>query len=58
MKGMVNQTATLSARLAAREKVMTARLDAVQKLKAAVDPLYAALTDEQKKVAEKLTTGD
>ncbi len=55
---MVGQTATLPERLAARETVMAARLDAVHKLKAAVDPLYAALTNEQKKIAEKLTTAD
>jgi hypothetical protein len=48
--------ATLPERVGALEKVMTARLDAVRKLKAAVDPLYAALADEQKKVADELTT--
>ncbi len=37
---------------------MATRLDALHKLKAAVGPLYAALTDEQKKVADKLTTAD
>ncbi len=58
MTGVMSQTATLPERLAAREKVMAARLDALHKLKAAVGPLYAALTDEQKKVAEKLTTAD
>jgi hypothetical protein len=46
---------TLPERLAALEKAMAARLDAVHRLKAAVDPLYAALTDEQKKVADELT---
>ena len=49
------KTGTLPERLAAMDKVMTARLDALHKLKAAVDPLYAALTDEQKKVADELT---
>ncbi len=46
---------TLPERSAALEKVMAARLNAVHKLKAAVDPLYVALTDEQKKVADELT---
>ena len=49
------RTGTLPERVAALDKVMAARLDAVHKLKAAVDPLYAALTDEQKKVADELT---
>jgi len=49
------QTGTLPGRLAAMDKTMAARIDALHKLKAAVDPLYAALTDEQKKVADELT---
>lgn len=48
-------TATLPERIAALDDVMTARLNAVHKLKTAVPPLYAALTDEQKKVANELT---
>ena len=48
-------TGTLLGRLGAMDKAMTARLDALHKLKSAVDPLYAALTDEQKKVADELT---
>ncbi len=47
-------TGTLPERIAALEKVTAARLNAVHKLKAAVTPLYAALTDEQKKVADEL----
>ena len=33
---------------------MTARLEAVRKLKAAADPLYAALTADQKKTADDI----
>ncbi len=49
--------ATLPDRLAARQKLLTARLDAASKLKAAVDPLYVALTDDQKKTADEITLG-
>jgi hypothetical protein len=38
------------------EKMLTLRLDAVRTIKAAFDPLYAALADEQKKVADVLLT--
>lgn len=58
-KGMATMpgetTGTLPERFAALEKAMSARLDAVQRLKTAVDPLYTALTDEQKKAADELT---
>ena len=40
-----------------REKMMTAHLEALRKFKAAVDPLYAALSDEQKKTADELLIG-
>ena len=46
---------TLPERFAALEKVMAARLNAHHKLKTALDPLFAALTEEQKKVADELT---
>ncbi|HYZ42978.1 MAG TPA: Spy/CpxP family protein refolding chaperone [Stellaceae bacterium] len=52
-----SQSATLPDKLAMREKMMTAHLDALRKLKAAVDPLYAALSDEQKKTADDLLMG-
>jgi len=52
-----SQTATLPEKLALREKMMTARLEALRKLKAAVNPLYAALSDEQKKTADELLMG-
>ncbi len=52
-----SQRATLPEKLALREKIMTAHLEALHRLKAAVDPLYAALTDEQKKTADELLMG-
>jgi LTXXQ motif family protein len=53
MMGM-NKGATLPNKLAARETMLTARLEAVRKLKTAADPLYAALTAEQKKTADEI----
>src|SRR5215472_377802 len=52
-----SQTATVPDKLAMREKMMTAHLEALRKFKAAVDPLYAALSDEQKKTADELLIG-
>jgi hypothetical protein len=52
-----SQAATLSDKLAMREKMMTAHLDALRKFKAAVEPLYAALNDEQKRTADELLMG-
>jgi hypothetical protein len=52
-----SQTATLPDKLALREKMMTAHLEALHRLKAAVDPFYAALGDEQKKTADELLMG-
>ena len=52
-----SQTATLPDKLAMREKMMTAHLEALRKFKGAVDPLYAALSEEQKKTADELLTG-
>jgi hypothetical protein len=37
--------------------MMTAHLEALLKFKAAVDPLYAALSEEQKKTADELLAG-
>jgi LTXXQ motif family protein len=34
-----------------------AHLEALRKLKSAIDPLYAALSDEQKKTADQLMVG-
>jgi LTXXQ motif family protein len=57
-RGMsANEARSLPERLAAREQLMTARLEALRQLKAAIDPLYAALSDEQKKSADELMPG-
>ena len=52
-----SQAATLPDKLAMREKMMTAHLEALHRLKAAVEPLYAALSEEQKKTADDLLMG-
>jgi hypothetical protein len=52
-----SQPTTLPDKLAMREKMMTAHLEALHRLKAAVEPLYAALSDEQKKTADELLMG-
>ena len=51
---MIDAAATLPEKLARREKMMTAHLDGLRKLKMAVEPLYAALNAEQKKTADEL----
>ena len=51
------QASTLPDKLALREKMMTAHLEALRKFEEAVDPLYAALSDEQKKMADELLMG-
>jgi len=51
------QTVTLPDKLALREKMMTAHLDALRRFKVAADPLYAALSPEQKKTADQLLIG-
>ena len=57
--GMMGQTATLTApdRLDRMEKTMTAMVEAVRSTKAALAPLYAMLSDEQKKMADALLHG-
>ena len=52
-----SQTATLPDKLAMQEKMMTAHLDALHRFRAAIEPLYAALSDEQKKTADELLMG-
>ena len=52
-----SQTATLPEKLALREKMITAHLEVLRKFKAAIDPLYAAFSDEQKKTADELLMG-
>jgi hypothetical protein len=41
-------------RLAAREKMMAEQVDALRKFKSAVEPLYTALSEEQKKTADQI----
>jgi hypothetical protein len=53
MMGM-SQAGTLPDKLTAREKMLSGRLDAVRKLKAAAEPLYAALSTDQKKTADEI----
>jgi hypothetical protein len=58
--GMMGQDATsLSApdRLDRMEKMMATMLDAIKATKSALGPLYAALSDEQKKMADQLIHG-
>ena len=57
MMGTMSQPAPLPDRLAAREKMMASGLESLHRLKAAIDPLYASLTDDQKKTADELMTG-
>ena len=57
MQSMMQPSGTLPEKLAGREKAMTAHLEALRKLKSAIDPLYAALNDEQKKTADQLMVG-
>jgi hypothetical protein len=51
------QSNTLSDRLARREKMLTAHLASVKSLEEALQPLYANLSDEQKKIVDKVTIG-
>jgi hypothetical protein len=48
------QSMTLPDRLGLHEKMLSAHLDAARRLSAAVGPLYAAFTDEQKKTADEI----
>jgi hypothetical protein len=54
---MMGGSGTLPEKLAAREKAMTAHLDGLRKLRSAFEPLYAALTADQKKTADSLMIG-
>ena len=56
MMGM-SKAATLPDKLTERETMLTARIEAVRKLKGAVDPLYAALDANQKKTADEIMLG-
>ena len=60
MRGMMSQGgAAMSAteRLERMETMMTGMLESVRTTKAALTPLYAVLTDEQKKLADDLIRG-
>jgi hypothetical protein len=63
MNGMFGQmmqpsaVAALPARFDRQEKMLEACLNAVKTPKAALDPLYVVLTDDQKKVADGLAIG-
>lgn len=63
MQGMHDQMmsggmpATLPERLEWQEQIMTARLDAIEKTKAAAVALYNALSPEQKQTADALMMG-
>ena len=59
MHGMMGQGASPSApeRLDRMEKMMAGMLEAVRSTKAALTPLYAVLSDEQKKTADTLLQG-
>jgi hypothetical protein len=52
-----HQSASLPDRLARRVKLMSAHLEALRRLQAVADPLYAALSDKQKKAADQLRLG-
>ncbi len=52
-----SQSGTLPDKLALREKIMAAHLEALRNLTVAVNPLYAALSPEQKKTADELMPG-
>jgi hypothetical protein len=57
MMGDAQASATLPEKLATREKMLAVHLEALRKLKAAVEPLYASFSDEQKKAADELMLG-
>lgn len=63
MNGMYQQmmqpgaTATLPARLARQEAMLSAHLSSVKTLKEALEPVYASFSDEQKKIADQIMIG-
>ena len=50
-------SAALPENLASQEKMLVAHLDAMRRLRTAFDPLYAALSADQKKTADGLMIG-
>jgi len=57
MQSVMQTSGTVPEELAAHEKAATAHLEGLRKLKGAVEPLYAALSDDQKKTADQLMFG-
>jgi len=57
MAMMMDGSATLPEKLAGREKAIAAHLEALRRLRSAIDPLYAALSIDQKKTADDLMIG-
>lgn len=63
MKGMHQEmmgpgaVATLPERLDGQQKMLAAHLDSIKAVKKTLEPLYAALSDDQKKIANKLMVG-
>ena len=51
---MPQQQQTLSARVHQNVKALTARLEALQKVESALDPLYSSLAEQQKRTADQL----
>jgi hypothetical protein len=54
MTGQEAQPKTLPERLAQHEKMLSTHLENLRRLRSAADPLYAALSEEQKKTADAL----
>ena len=57
MMGQDGASVNAPDRLDRMEKMMTAMLESIKATKVAFAPLYAVLTDEQKKVADQLIHG-
>ncbi|MDQ0304893.1 Spy/CpxP family protein refolding chaperone [Ancylobacter polymorphus] len=54
MSGQAASAPTLPQRIEAYERMLAGRLEALRKMKAALDPLYAALDDAQRRAADQL----
>jgi hypothetical protein len=54
MSGQGAPGATLPKRIEAHERMLAARLEALRKVKTALDPLYASFDDAQKRTADQL----
>jgi hypothetical protein len=51
---MQGRDGTLPARIEQNEKALVSCLETVRKIKAAVEPLYASFSEEQKRTADQL----